>query len=52
MCIVEGLGWFTAISFGKIGLFFWFSHEQGSYRLHVADSTISWAKPSASAQGT
>jgi type VI secretion system secreted protein VgrG len=37
--------------FEEDGLFFWFSHEHGSHRLHVADSAISWAKPSASAQG-
>jgi type VI secretion system secreted protein VgrG len=37
--------------FEEDGLFFWFSHEKGSHRLHVADSAISWAKPSASAHG-
>ncbi|WP_018238728.1 type VI secretion system tip protein TssI/VgrG [Ensifer sp. BR816] len=37
--------------FEEDGLYFWFSHEQGSHRLNVADSAISWAKPSASAQG-
>ncbi|MQW89288.1 type VI secretion system tip protein TssI/VgrG, partial [Sinorhizobium saheli] len=37
--------------FEEDGLYFWFSHDKGSHRLHVADSAISWAKPSASAQG-
>ncbi|OAP46315.1 type VI secretion system tip protein TssI/VgrG [Sinorhizobium americanum] len=37
--------------FEEDGLFFWFIHEKGSHRLCVADSAISWAKPSASAQG-
>lgn len=37
--------------FEEDGLFFWFSHEEGSHRLHVADSAGSWAGPSPSAQG-
>ncbi|MEO3999638.1 type VI secretion system tip protein TssI/VgrG [Mesorhizobium sp. CAU 1732] len=37
--------------FEEDGLFFWFSHEEGSHRLHVADNAGSWAGPSPSAQG-
>ncbi|MCR4266322.1 type VI secretion system Vgr family protein [Nitratireductor sp. ZSWI3] len=37
--------------FEEDGLFFWFSHEDGSHRLQVADSPGSWAGPSPSAQG-
>ncbi|WP_132073248.1 type VI secretion system tip protein TssI/VgrG [Sinorhizobium americanum] len=37
--------------FEEDGLYFWFSHDKGSHRLNVADSAISWGKPSASAQG-
>lgn len=37
--------------FEEDGLFYWFSHESGSHRLHVADGANSWAGPSPSAQG-
>jgi type VI secretion system secreted protein VgrG len=37
--------------FEEDGLFYWFSHENGSHRLHVADGAGSWAGPSPSAQG-
>ncbi|MFK3780267.1 type VI secretion system tip protein TssI/VgrG [Agrobacterium sp. NPDC089420] len=37
--------------FEEDGLFFWFSHEDGSHKLHVADSASGWLSPSASAQG-
>jgi type VI secretion system secreted protein VgrG len=37
--------------FEEDGLFFWFSHEDGSHRLHVADSAGSWTGASPSAQG-
>ncbi|MDK4704574.1 type VI secretion system tip protein TssI/VgrG, partial [Rhizobium sp. CNPSo 4062] len=37
--------------FEEDGLFYWFSHEEGSHRLHVADGANSWAGPSPSAQG-
>ncbi len=37
--------------FEEDGLFYWFSHESGSHRLHVADGANSWAGPSASAEG-
>ncbi len=37
--------------FEEDGLFYWFSHENGSHRLHVADGANSWAGPSPSAQG-
>ncbi len=37
--------------FEEDGLFYWFSHEDGSHRLHVADGANSWAGPSPSAQG-
>jgi type VI secretion system secreted protein VgrG len=33
------------------GLFYWFSHDNGSHRLHIADGANSWAGPSASALG-
>jgi type VI secretion system secreted protein VgrG len=42
---------FLARRFEEDGLFYWFSHEDGSHKLHVADSASSWAGPSASAQG-
>ena len=37
--------------FEEDGLFYWFSHEEGSHRLHVADGANSWAGPSPAAQG-
>ena len=37
--------------FEEDGLFYWFSHEDGSHRLHVADGANSWAGPSPSAEG-
>jgi type VI secretion system secreted protein VgrG len=37
--------------FEEDGLFFWFSHEEGSHKLHVADSAGSWLEPSPSAKG-
>ncbi|MCZ7445964.1 contractile injection system protein, VgrG/Pvc8 family, partial [Agrobacterium rhizogenes] len=37
--------------FEEDGLFYWFSHEDGSHKLHVADSASGWLAPSASAQG-
>ncbi|NTF06381.1 type VI secretion system tip protein VgrG [Agrobacterium rubi] len=33
------------------GLFYWFSHEDGSHKLHVADTANGWLEPSPSAQG-
>lgn len=42
---------FLTRRFEEDGLFYWFSHEDGSHRLHVADSAGSWAGPSPSAQG-
>lgn len=33
------------------GLFFWFSHEKGAHRLHVADQAAGWNDASSSAQG-
>lgn len=35
----------------EVGLFWWFSHEKGSHRLHVADQASGWLDPSAAAQG-
>lgn len=35
----------------EFGLFWWFSHEKGAHRLHVADQASGWLGPSASAQG-
>ncbi|MBB4229389.1 uncharacterized protein involved in type VI secretion and phage assembly [Rhizobium mongolense] len=37
--------------FEEDGLFYWFSHEEGSHRLHIGDSASSWAGPWPSAQG-
>ncbi|PYG53229.1 type VI secretion system secreted protein VgrG, partial [Rhizobium sp. UGM030330-04] len=37
--------------FEEDGLFYWFSHEDGSHKLYVADSASGWLAPSASAQG-
>ena len=37
--------------FEEDGLFYWFAHEDGSHKLHVADSASGWLAPSASAQG-
>lgn len=37
--------------FEEDGLFYWFSHEDGSHKLHVADSANGWLGPSPSAQG-
>lgn len=37
--------------FEEDGLFYWFSHDNGSHRLHVADGANSWAGPSPSAEG-
>ena len=42
---------FLTRRFEEDGLFYWFSHEEGSHRLHIGDSANSWAGPSASAQG-
>ncbi|TCQ95078.1 type VI secretion system tip protein TssI/VgrG, partial [Neorhizobium sp. JUb45] len=33
------------------GLFYWFSHEDGKHKLHVADTANGWLGPSPSAQG-
>ncbi|WP_137136038.1 type VI secretion system Vgr family protein, partial [Rhizobium sp. FKY42] len=33
------------------GLFYWFSHEDGRHKLHVADGASGWLGPSPSAQG-
>ncbi|MFD1745018.1 type VI secretion system tip protein TssI/VgrG, partial [Rhizobium helianthi] len=33
------------------GIFYWFSHEDGRHKLHVADSASGWLGPSPSAQG-
>uniref|UniRef100_UPI0025F24571 type VI secretion system tip protein TssI/VgrG n=2 Tax=uncultured Agrobacterium sp. TaxID=157277 RepID=UPI0025F24571 len=37
--------------FEEDGLFYWFSHEDGSHKLHIADSGNGWLGPSSSAQG-
>ncbi|WP_113260304.1 type VI secretion system tip protein TssI/VgrG [Agrobacterium cavarae] len=37
--------------FEEDGLFYWFSHEDGSHKLHVADSANGWLGPPPSAQG-
>ncbi|WP_105403749.1 MULTISPECIES: type VI secretion system tip protein TssI/VgrG [Neorhizobium] len=37
--------------FEEDGLFYWFSHEDGKHKLHVADSSHGWLGPSPSAQG-
>jgi type VI secretion system secreted protein VgrG len=42
---------FLTRRFEEDGLFYWFSHENGSHRLHVADGASSWAGPSPSAEG-
>ncbi|MBN8954797.1 MULTISPECIES: type VI secretion system tip protein TssI/VgrG [unclassified Rhizobium] len=42
---------FLTRRFEEDGLFYWFSHEEGSHRLHVADGANSWLGPSPSALG-
>ncbi|RUM07973.1 type VI secretion system tip protein TssI/VgrG [Rhizobium chutanense] len=42
---------FLTRRFEEDGLFYWFSHEDGKHKLHVADSPRSWLGPSPSAQG-
>ncbi len=42
---------FLTRRFQEDGLFYWFSHQEGSHRLHVADAASSWGQPSPSAQG-
>nr|WP_279290571.1 type VI secretion system tip protein TssI/VgrG [Rhizobium skierniewicense] len=37
--------------FEEDGLFYWFSHYDGSHKLHVADTANGWLGPSPSAQG-
>ncbi len=37
--------------FEEDGLFYWFSHEDGKHKLHVADTANGWLGPSPSAQG-
>ncbi len=37
--------------FEEDGLFYWFSHEDGSHKLHVADSANGWLGASPSAHG-
>ncbi|NTE88995.1 type VI secretion system tip protein TssI/VgrG [Agrobacterium rubi] len=37
--------------FQEDGLFYWFSHEEGSHKLNVADTATGWLGPSPSAQG-
>ncbi len=37
--------------FEEDGLFYWFSHKDGSHTLHVADTAHGWLGPSPSAQG-
>ncbi len=37
--------------FEEDGLFYWFSHEEGKHKLHVADSAAGWLGPSPSAKG-
>lgn len=37
--------------FEEDGLFYWFSHEDGSHKLHVADSASGWLGPAPAAQG-
>ncbi|WP_284759745.1 type VI secretion system tip protein TssI/VgrG [Agrobacterium sp. fls2-241-TYG-188a] len=37
--------------FEEDGLFYWFSHEDGSHKLHVADTANGWLGPSPSTQG-
>ncbi|PRD41159.1 type VI secretion system tip protein VgrG [Phyllobacterium phragmitis] len=36
--------------FEEDGLFFWFSHVEGSHKLHIADSASAWLGPSSFAQ--
>ncbi|SFU10954.1 type VI secretion system tip protein TssI/VgrG [Mesorhizobium sp. YR577] len=42
---------FLTRRFQEDGLFYWFSHEEGSHRLHIADAASSWGQPSPSAHG-
>ncbi len=42
---------FLTRRFEEDGLFYWFSHEDGKHKLHVADGAGSWLGPSPSAQG-
>jgi type VI secretion system secreted protein VgrG len=42
---------YLARRFEEDGLFFWFSHEEGVHRLHVADGASGWLGCSPSAQG-
>jgi type VI secretion system secreted protein VgrG len=42
---------FLTRRFEEDGLFYWFSHEEGKHKLHVADSASGWLGPSPSAQG-
>ncbi|MGH7006189.1 MAG: type VI secretion system Vgr family protein, partial [Alphaproteobacteria bacterium] len=35
----------------EFGLFWWFSHEKGQHRLHVANHPSGWLQPSDAAQG-
>lgn len=37
--------------FEEDGLFYWFSHEDGKHKLHVADSASGWLGPSPSSEG-
>ncbi|NTF10886.1 type VI secretion system tip protein VgrG [Agrobacterium rubi] len=37
--------------FEEDGIFYWFSHEDGSHKLHMADNAFRWLGPSPSAQG-
>lgn len=42
---------FLTRRFEEDGLFYWFSHEEGSHRMHIGDSASSWSGPSAAAEG-
>ncbi|WP_092993589.1 type VI secretion system tip protein TssI/VgrG [Rhizobium sp. NFR07] len=42
---------FLTRRFEEDGLFYWFSHEDGKHKLHVADTANGWLGPSPSAQG-
>ncbi len=35
----------------EVGLFWWFAHEKGQHKLHVANHASGWLEPSASAGG-
>ena len=42
---------FLTRRFEEDGLFYWFSHTDGSHRMHIGDGASSWSGPSPAAQG-